>query len=198
MDKHLSNTILIIIALIIGVFAYVAYDNNKVQIQSQVEYKPVNTPKTANAQGPKLTTVGSPDGKMSLTMKEDGTDSIFYTFLLKDEGTGTSKQIFTKTASVGAILTIPLNTFSPDNKYVFLKETYGGKNSYFVPQGGEEVKFSDLFADKYEDYVITDVTGWGGVNLIVINTDKTEGGIGPSFWFDVTSNSFILLSNRFN
>lgn len=198
MDKRLFNTIFIVVALIVGAFAYVAYGNNKVQIQSQVEYKPVNTPKTANAQGPRLTTVGSPDGKMSLTMKEEGQDSILYTFLLKDEGTGASQQIFTKTASVGATLTIPLNTFSPDNKYVFLKETYGGKNSYFVPLDGQEVKFSDLFASKYEDFVITDVTGWGGVNLIVINADKAGGGIGPSFWFEMPSKSFIRLSNRFN
>lgn len=198
MDKRLFNTILIVTAVIIGVSAYFVYDNNKVQIQSKVEYKPVNTPKTANAQGPKLTTVGSPDGKMSLTMKEDGADSILYTFLLKDEGTGISKQIFTKTASVGAVLSVPLNTFSPDNKYVFIKETYGGKSSYFVPMDGEEVDFSGLFAEKYEDFVITDVTGWGGVNLIVVNTDKAGGGIGPSFWFDVTSKSFIRLTNRFN
>lgn len=198
MDKRLSNTILIIVVFVIGTLAYFTYDNNKVEIQNKVEYKPVNTPKTVNAQEPKLTTVGSPDGKMSLTMKEDGADSVLYTFLLKDEGTGTSKQIFTKTASVGAVLTVPLNTFSPDNKYVFLKESYGGKNSYFVPLNGEEIKFSELFANKYEDYVISDVTGWGGVNLIVINTDKTEGGVGPSFWFDVTSKSFIRLANRFD
>lgn len=198
MAKHLSNIILIIVVFVIGTLAYFAYDNNKVEIQNKVEYKPVNTPKTANAQEPKLTTVGSPDGKMSLTMKEEGTDNVLYTFLLKDEAAGTVKQIFSKTASDGAALVVPLNTFSPDNKYVFLKETYGGKNSYILPLNGEEVNFSDLFANKYEDFVITDVTGWGGMNLIVINTDKAEGGTGPSFWFDVTTKSFIRLNNRFN
>jgi hypothetical protein len=198
MAKHLSNIIFVIVIFIIGTLAYFAYDNNKVEIQNKVEYKPANTPKNVNAQEPKLTTVGSPDGKMSLAMKEEGDDSVLYTFLLKDEGTGLVKQIFTKTASVGATLTIPFNTFSPDNKYVFLKETYGGKNSYILPLNGEEINFSDLFANKYEDFLITDVTGWGGINLIVINTDKVDGGVGPSFWFDVTSKSFIRLSNRFN
>ena len=197
MAKHLFNTVLIIAIIVIGALAYFAYDK-KAEIQDKVEYKPVNTPETVNAQEPRLTTVGSPDGKMSLIMKENGNDSIFYTFLLKDEEKGTSKQIFTKTASVGAVLTVPFNTFSPDNKYVFIKEAYAGKNSYILPLNGEEINFSELFANKYEDYVITDVTGWGGVNLIVINTDKVGGGTGPSFWFDVTTKSFIRLANRFD
>ena len=61
----------------------------------------------------------------------------------------------------------------------------------------QTIEFTKLFESEYPEYIITEVTGWGGINLIVFNTDKVEGGIGPSFWYDVASRSFIRLSNRF-
>ena len=56
----------------------------------------------------------------------------------------------------------------------------------------------ELFAQKYADYKITDVTGWAAPTLLVVNTDKLDGTVGPSFWFDVASLSFTRLSTRFN
>ena len=68
----------------------------------------------------------------------------------------------------------------------------------FVPLETPTIEFAELFESKYPEYKITAVTGWGGLNLIVINTDKIDGGTGPSFWFDLSGHSFIRLSNRFN
>ena len=111
----------------------------------------------AIAKPPQEISVGSPDGNWTLTMKEEkNKETISYRFLISNNDDIFNKEIFAKILSSTDALSIPANTFSPDDKYVFLKETYGGKNSYFVPQAGEEVNFSDLFANKYEDYVITD------------------------------------------
>src|SRR3972149_5869304 len=52
-----------------------------------------------------------------------------------------------------------------------------------LSQDSETIEFAELFETKYPDYKITAVTGWGGINLIVFNTDKINGGTGPSFWF---------------
>lgn len=150
--------------------------------------------------------VSSPDGKWILTVKEDKSkDSVSFRF----EITGpdiSRKEIFSKLLPVGSTLSIPANTFSPDDKYFFLKETGANGTSYLVfTTSGEPIaedvqnfEFAGMFAQKHENYKITDATGWGGVNLIVFNTDKAAGGAGPSFWFEVPSTAFIQLSNRFN
>jgi hypothetical protein len=59
-------------------------------------------------------------------------------------------------------------------------------------------EITELFIAKFPDYKITDVTGWGGVNLIIFNTEKASGGTGPSFWFEVPGGGFIRLSTKFN
>jgi len=159
------------------------------------------------AQASQLTTVGSPDGKMSLTLEQKkGDGTVTYTFLITDEETGSQKEIFFKTVSSGTVISVPDNTFSSDNKYVFFKEVGLGVSDYYVltTSGAPVYKdlqsfnFSGLFAEKHKDYVITDATGWAGPTLVVVNTDKSNGGVGPSFWFDIASKSYILLSNRFD
>jgi hypothetical protein len=99
-----------------------------------------------------------------------------------------------------------MNTVSPDNKYFFIKETVPGKTLYLVfsadgkpiTKESHYVEFAEKFSARYPDLKITEATGWGGMNLIVFNTDKADGGSGPSFWFEVPNGSFIQLSNRFN
>ncbi len=164
-------------------------------------------PTVPEARASQLTSVGSPDGKMSLTMKQKkGDGTVTYTFLIADEETGSQREIFFKTVPSGTVFTVPNNTFSSDNKYVFFKEiSLGSVDYYILTSSGEPVykdtqgfNFSSLFNEKHQDYVITDVTGWAGPTLVVINTDKSGGGTGPSFWFDVASKSFIQLSSRFD
>lgn len=197
MDKRLFNYLILICLIVTGVVVYSGFYSNKQPTEIPVP-APVTTPKTANADGSKITTVGSPDGKASVTMTESGKSPVTYVFILKDEKTGLKQQIYKKSVNEGTRITIPLNTFSPDNKYLFLKEDSAMGTTYFVPMGDSELNINQLFASKYKDFVITDVTGWGGMNLIVVNTDKIGGGVGPSFWFEVPSKSFIRLTNRFN
>jgi hypothetical protein len=87
-----------------------------------------------------------------------------------------------------------------------LKETNSAQTSYFVlttsgapvTKDAQTLDILSLFTAKYPNYTITDATGWAGPTLVVINTNKSDGGIGPSFWFDAGSQSFIQLSTRFN
>jgi hypothetical protein len=150
--------------------------------------------------------VESPDGKLTLKMQENkGKEGTTYIFWISGSD-GSAKEIFRKTTPLGSALSIPFNTFSPDGKYVFLKEANDSNADYLVlsvagtwlTKDSQTLEISGLFADKYPDYKITDATGWGGPTLVVINTDRISGGEGPSFWFDVGSRSFIQLSNRFD
>ena len=114
--------------------------------------------------------------------------------------------IFTKELNKSQDLLIPYNTWSPDNKYLFLKETTPTTNNYYVLTASgaplkEEVKYvniQELFSQKQPDYSITDVTGWADPNLIVGNTKSNKEGRLVSFWFEVSSQVFIQLSTYFN
>jgi hypothetical protein len=146
------------------------------------------------------TSMDSPDGKLTLVVKttKNG-DVVTYTFSIS------GKEIFVKTVDASITISIPYNTWSPDNKYVFLKEGGEAGASYFVlfvlkdssSQNDQTANINDLFAKKYSDLKIADVTGWGGINLVIVNSLKNDGAKGPSFWFEMPSHSFIQLSTHF-
>lgn len=157
---------------------------------------------------PKVVEVIAPDTKKTVVMEErkfqGSITHIFSTFAEKGD---LPKQIFTRTLYFPQTVAIPFNTWSPDNKYLFLKETEGGEDSYIVMTSSgnairenyQIVNVGERFYEKYaQDYKITDVTGWAAPTLLLVNTDKVDGTVGPSFWFDVSSLSFIRLSTRFN
>lgn len=158
--------------------------------------------------GPKTTTILAPNGKMTLVVKEERVkDGVIDTFSTQDEKAPSATQIYSETLPKGTLISVPFNTFSPDNKYIFLKKTAPNGVTYFVlktdgtvfAKDEKTIDFLSLFKEKYpDDHSVTDVTGWGGINLIVVNTDKPDGTISHSFWYDVASNSFIQLSTRFN
>lgn len=198
MVKHHSNKLLILVCLIISAVSvfFILKNSQKSPPTSQ---KPAYAPRVVVADSPELTTIEAPDGKNKLVAKAEKTkDGTTYSFSVVNDTTGISKNLLTKSVPVGTVISIPFNTFSPDDKYIFLKETTPSNITYFVPLGDQILDISALFPEKHPNYIITDVTGWGGMTLIVVNTDKKEGGVGPSFWFDVTSKSFIQLSTRFN
>lgn len=200
--ETLRKLLLIIVVFGIGFTATVYLLSGKFQ-KSRTSFaavvptiSPIVTPNPSN-----ITKITSPDGKMILTVKEKKTDS-GNIWTLSIEG----KDILSKNLPVGTTLSVPFNTFSPDNKYIFLKENSSGGDSYLVlstggvslTKEGQILEFVSLFAQKHSEYKITEATGWGGMNLIVFNTEKTNGGAGPSFWFEVPTHSFIQLSSKFN
>jgi hypothetical protein len=201
MDKHHSNKLLILVCFAISavsVFFILKSLKNQPSNLSNHE-KPAYVPPVAVADSPKLSTIEAPDGKNKLVAKEEKTkDGVNYVFSVVNEATGVSKTVLTKSVPVGTVISIPFNTFSPDDKYIFLKEVSPSGTTFIVPVGDQTFDVVGMFAEKHPDFIVTDVTGWGGMTLLVVNTDKKSGGQGPSFWFDVTSKSFIQLNNRFN
>ncbi len=152
------------------------------------------------------TMVVSPDGTWKLTMKKQQKETtISYSFLTGATADNHEQLIFNKTISVAQNLTVPYNTWSPDNKYLFLKEsTPAGDNYYVFTAAGNlfsdnspYINVSDLFNLKLANYTLTEITGWADPNLLIINTKTKQGEQGPSFWFEIPSRSFIQLSTHF-
>jgi len=195
MDKHRSKSlILIFISIAVIGIILAKFSTKPPKAASDTQPFPV-----VEAQTPESTSVDSPDGKLMLTMKkEKNQDGTIYTFFTTDTASGIQKDVFTKTVPSEDVISIPDNTFSPDNKYIFLKEESLGQTNYFAVTPAGTLDISASFSLKYPKFKITDVTGWGGMTLIVVNTNKEDGSLGPSFWFDVSSKSFIQLSTRFN
>jgi len=148
----------------------------------------------------------SPEGTKSLTLKkQESKGQTSYTLFVSPKSGEQKQQIFLREKSDSGDLSIPYNTWSPDNIYVFLKETTPLANNYFVIQSSGDsfpnnlpyLSVQELFKEKVPKYVIEDITGWGGVNLLLINTKSIENDNKVSFWLDVPSQTFIQLGTYF-
>lgn len=148
----------------------------------------------------------SSDGTKKLIMKtvSDKNTTKTYVFFTSD-GTGENSQmIFKKTLDAEKSMTIPFNTWSPDNKYFFLQEE-GEENSVLVfnssgePFANQEkyLDVTDLFRKSGNKNNFKEATGWASENLIVFTTTTQEGIVGPSYWFEVPSKAIIQLSLQF-
>ncbi len=141
--------------------------------------------------------VFSPDGSKKLTLKtqtrNDG--SVIYSVFASDTNGRNSSLIFSKTISKGSI-NLPANSWSPDNKYLFIKDSEGGDVDYLVFRADgkpftEAQKYLDatsLFKSKVKNFTLKSITGWDDpVLMSVRTTDNTH------FWFAVETQSFIQL-----
>lgn len=135
----------------------------------------------------------SSDGTMKLSVKKAGST---YSFFVSNANGKNSKLIFTKAVNSGDGISIPQNTFSPDNKYFFLKEKIGINSDVLVfktsgsifSSGQQYLNPISLSKVKNLSYSITDITGWDDPTLLHVKTN------GPNFWFDVESSVFIQLA----
>lgn len=205
MDKHQSKIIIFLSLATSAIIVFFAF-RQKVTPQINAAATPGPIPQ-AEAQAPLSSSVVSPDGKFELSLKQSaGKDSTSYSLNLMDQTSGAGRELLRDSLPNDVSLSIPLNTFSPDDKYVFLKASGFGGLKYFVLDASktttislsDTTDFSTPFAVKYPNYVITEATGWAAPTLIVINVNKTDGSTGPSFWYDLLNKSYILLSERFN
>ena len=189
---------LIAILLLIGINIYLSKNTKKTV--SNVPQKEITQEAITPVKASEPVSKDSPDGKLTLSMKTVKSDGgLTYSFSVS------GKEIFIKTVDSSVSISIPYNTWAPNGKYVFLREESGGVVRFFVlsttvssaEQNDQTADITDLFNKKYSDFKINDVTGWGGVNLIIVNSVKGDGSKGPSFWFEMPSNNFIQLSTRF-
>jgi len=166
---------------------------------------PLATP-TPTPPSTQNTTVMSPDGSETLVMKKQvGQKSTSYSFSILTKATNTEKSLFMKTTPDTQNYELPANSWSPDSRFIFIKETTLQATNYYVLSTTDDslnmdtnqVNIQTYFSGKYPNYSITDVTGWAAPDLIVVNTKTDTGGF-LSFWFYVPNKSFIPLGTQFH
>ena len=108
------------------------------------------------------------------------------------------QHVFTGALESGQTANIPFNTWSPNNAYFFLKLSGTGADQYLVfktsgePFGEDPfLNVTSLFTEKGIDHQLRDVTGWAANGLLLVQTES------PSYWFEVASHRFIILSTQF-
>lgn len=206
LKNELSAVFFILFGSAISLLILTQYNHAKNKNIFFTSAAPFSAPTIAPPVPSETTTVISPDGTWKLTMKKKQKETtIAYSFLTGAEADSHEQLIFNETIPTSQSFTIPYNTWSPDNKYVFLKESMPDGDRYYVldasgngfPDNSRYINVSDLFSQKLADYTVTEITGWADPYLLIINTKTKQGEQGPSFWFEIPSRSFIQLSTHF-
>jgi hypothetical protein len=147
--------------------------------------------------------VTSLEGTFKLTLKKmvnKNEQTQTYTLFTSKSDT----PIFTKTVGLSGAITVPGNSWSPDNKYVYIEETDGeGIKNYLVLKASGEPVAKDqpyydvrtLFTAKKIKYTFNKVTGWASPTLLIIYTINDQSTKGPSFWFEIPSKAFLQLAH---
>ena len=148
----------------------------------------------------------SPDGTKQLyltsTSNPDGTKN----YVLRSENSdGSNAQIVYTASESASTLSIPFNTWSPDDRYVFVNQADGGQIHALAmkadgkPITGNQTYYdlTQLFANQNSGFTYDQTTGWASNNLLIINTKASDGSQGTSYWFDVTTASLTPLATKF-
>ena len=204
--KRKLDVIVVILAVFLSTLAF-RYLANRTRQKSAVlpvaaQFIPTPTPTVIFLP----VRVDSPDGTRTLTMKfQENIKTTTYSFFASEKPDNQAKLITTKIATPQDSFSIPDNTWSPDNKYVFVTKRTPTEKNYFVFPASDTVQDNNLentevnalFSQNYPQYNLTEITGWAAPNLLIMNTTADGGERGPSFWFDISSQTFIQLGTLF-
>lgn len=154
---------------------------------------------------PKISDVHSGDGKKKLIMKaqvnKDGTTS--YTFTSADIGGTVVHPVYTKTVAKDTVMSIPANSWTPDNKLLFIQENGPSGVNYYVFHG-DGTPFADgslyidvrpVFEARETGYALRTATGWASETLLIIYTSKEDGTSGPHYWLEIPSKAVMQLAS---
>lgn len=192
------------VALVYQLFLQPATDEQVLTAPSQHS---VQTSTLVKAAEPTVQTqdVHSGDGTVKLIMKaqtaKDGTAN--YTFTASEISGNNSHIILSKALGANESMSIPYNTWSPDNKLVFIQYTNGSTTEYYVmkgsgepwPNGEQYFTLRVEFEKRDGGLSVREATGWASNTLVVFTTVKADGNRGPNYWFEVPSKAFIQLAH---
>lgn len=146
----------------------------------------------------------SPDGAKKLVMKttHNANGTLTYEFTTVDTTTNNQQPLYTATLTGSESISIPFNTWSPDNKYVFIQKD-GNRALVFKASGGQIVTDQmyldvlDTFTTKGIKDTPAETTGWASPTLLIVNTTTTDNTKGSSYWFEVPTQAIIQLASQF-
>lgn len=211
--KHkIEGAFFIAIAAGVGLFLAVMVNRpqwNVAPTMLAIDANSIPTPIPTEIFVPKESTASeiSSDGtrKVILRTIENKNKTQNVTLATKDEE-DSEQIVFNIMLEEGKSITIPYNSWSPDNKYFFiqLNKPQGKDIMVFRAKGepfatGESyLDLTGLFAKKETGNNFKEATGWGSESLIILNTTTSDAKQGPSYWFEVPSKAIIQLSTLFD
>lgn len=176
---------------------------------SSVKEEKIGMPTTTNQvkaeepEIPQTVSVNSGDGEVKVVeiMKKLNNDETNYQFKVVNIATGFESNLYEVILDSSRKISIPLNSWSPDNKQLFLQEEGRGQVNYLVfksdgsayKDGAQYLEINSYWNKTGKNLLIREITGWAGTDLLVVETTKTDGSNGPAYWFVTSSRSFMQL-----
>ncbi|MEK7070812.1 MAG: hypothetical protein AAB966_03320 [Patescibacteria group bacterium] len=140
------------------------------------------------------------DGSLKIVGKRKTVgENIGYSFNILDNQNNTNLLLFETVADIGQTFAIPSNSWSSDNKYLFIQKNYlGGKDYYVFKADGSSFGDSKKFLEVGEYWrqsgnkeIIDHVSGWAGADLLVAYTTEPDGTGSKAYWFVIGSRKFM-------
>lgn len=201
MSKNSLATIGIGIASGAGILLVSSLLNFRQPIQERshvLAIQPVLTPT------PKIQNVHSGDGTKNLSLREGRdtqTGTKTYTLVASDVEGGNTHTILTTSVPSDETVSLPYNSWSPDNKYVFVQTTAPAQFLVLKASGeafADEKQYLEVgpvFVDKKTGNTLSEVTGWASPTLLILTSTTASGERGPSYWFEVPSKVILQLAH---
>lgn len=127
------------------------------------------------------------------------TGNTIYTLYAADIPQTSKNLIYETTLPKGSNLSIPVNSWSPNNKFVFVKESTSSSSSYLVFNASGEKFGDDQFIDvgkafdsKDNGFTLDDVSGWDSDTLLHVDASNADSHV--HFWLEVPSGAVIRLA----
>ncbi len=196
----------LLLCIPLGVFLLMLYQKPNVQQENLLNPLPQNKPFLSVTPNPiQETEVHTIDGTMKVLMEKRTTkeNAQIYTFLVSDISGKNKRTLFTKTASVSSTMILSPNSWSPDGKYLFIRENNKDSFTIFVfkasgnafLEGQQYIDVVPLFTKRKTTDRVSDVTGWDAPGLLHVKTVLDSNVKGPSYWFDISSQVFLQLAS---
>ncbi len=147
----------------------------------------------------------APNGlkKVTMTVTTRASDKT-YTFTTTNEDGSNSVQIYSVNLPTDENMSIPFNTFSPDDKYLFIDHVSSNNTEPLVfradgQQVGDNSQYfnvKDIFTARTTGNTYDTTTGWASETLLIVNS-KTPNSNTQSYWVEIPSKAVIPLSTEF-
>lgn len=139
------------------------------------------------------------DGSKAIIMKESKSgEHTNYSFINSD-----GKAVYVTSTLPGLTLLLSGNAWDPGDSYFFIEKKEGSMRTDLVlktsgevfPDSAQYIDVGALFHEKFTDFSYLEATGWAAPDLLIVKTIRSDSTSGSSFWFEVSSGTFIQLYN---
>lgn len=200
----------LLIGAVAGLFLVTYVKSQPTQFQSNADFslqttQPTITPTPTVTFEPTTTTTSqiSSDGTHQVVLKTTTNQDQSKTYEVSTSNDG--PVIYTKTLDPTENISLPFNSWEPQNRYFYIQENLdSGPNVLVFNADGSAFgdgqpyrDLTDAYTNYGSSYTYDAATGWAGYDVLVINTKASDGTQGTSYWYELPYGSIIPLATKF-